>query len=65
MTQINELIKQKVQLLAKDGRLTCAEAIALANSEGVPPLVVGKAADAANVKIIACQLGCFGGAKGD
>ena len=38
MKQINESIKQKVQELAKDGRLTCAEAIAMANREGVPQM---------------------------
>ena len=65
MKQIDESIKQKVQELAKDGRLTCAEAIALANSQGVPPITVGRAADAAKVKIIACQLCCFGVNKGD
>ena len=65
MKQINESIKQKVQELAKDGRLTCAEAIAMANREGVPPIAIGRAADAAKVKIVACQLGCFGVNKGD
>lgn len=65
MKQVNEAIKQKVRELAKDGYITCAEATALANSEGVPPLIVGLAADAAKVKITACQLGCFGVKKGD
>lgn len=60
MKQVNENIKQKLQQLAKDGHIACAEATALANSEGVSPLVVGLAADAAKIKITACQLGCFG-----
>ncbi|MDF2571896.1 MAG: hypothetical protein K0R55_3500 [Sporomusa sp.] len=65
MEHVNEAIKEKVRQLAKDGRLTCAEATQLANDQGVPPIVVGRAADAANVKITACQLGCFGVKKGD
>ncbi|WP_425057762.1 hypothetical protein SCACP_23000 [Sporomusa carbonis] len=65
MEQVNEVIVQKVRELAKDGRLTCAEATQLANAEGVPPIVVGRAADAAGIKITACQLGCFGAKKGD
>ncbi|SMC76225.1 hypothetical protein [Sporomusa malonica] len=65
MEQVNEVIKEKVRELAKDGRLTCVQATQLANAEGVPPIVVGLAADAAKVKITACQLGCFGVDKGD
>lgn len=65
MHQVNEAIIRKVRELAKDGSLTCAEATQLANREGVPPLVIGQAADAAKIKITACQLGCFGVRKGD
>ena len=65
MAQESEAIKQKVQQLAKNGRMTCADAIKLANTEAVPPIYIGQAADAVGVKIIACQLGCFGSKKGD
>ncbi|MBP2635726.1 MAG: hypothetical protein H6Q72_1633 [Firmicutes bacterium] len=65
MEQVDEAIKQKVESLAKNGQLSCAEAIKLANTEAVPPTCIGRAANAAGVKIIACQLGCFGGKKGD
>ena len=60
MEQVNEAIKHKVSELAKNGRITCAEATELAKAQGVPPITVGQAADAAGVKITACQLGCFG-----
>ncbi|HWR43849.1 hypothetical protein [Sporomusa sp.] len=65
MEQVDEAIKQKVREVAKEGRLTCSEAMQLANAAGVPPIIIGRAADAARVKIIACQLGCFGVKKGD
>lgn len=65
MEQVDEAITQKIKCLAKDGQLTCAEAIKLANTEAVPPICIGRAANAAGIKIIACQLGCFGGKKGD
>lgn len=53
----------RVRGLAADGRLPCAAALKLAAELAVTPLSVGQAADAAGVKIIACQLGCFGGNK--
>lgn len=56
-------IKSKVKALAKDGYLSCAQALKLADEENVAPLVVGKAADEAKIKIITCQLGCFNGKK--
>ena len=65
MEHIDERIKQKVKLIAKDGRLACAQAMDIANSEGVPPIIVGRAADAAGIKISTCQLGCFGVKKGE
>jgi hypothetical protein len=65
MEEVDEAIKQKIESLAKNGQLSCAEAIKLANTEAVSPLCIGRVANAAGVKIIACQLGCFGGKKGD
>jgi hypothetical protein len=44
----------------QDGKLRCAEAHALAAALGVEPLAVGRAADAAGVRVSHCLLGLFG-----
>lgn len=55
-----EAIKNKLMKVAKNGKLTCAEAHQLAEAEGVTLVSIGKVAAAAGVKICDCQLGCFG-----
>ncbi|HHY38368.1 MAG TPA: hypothetical protein GX507_05510 [Clostridia bacterium] len=49
---------------AKDGRIACPEALSLAHTLGLPPFIIGRAADKAGIKIVGCQLGCFGREKG-
>jgi translation initiation factor IF-3 len=55
-----EDIKKKLIELAKNGKMTCAEAHQLAESEGVSLIIIGEVAEEAGVKICDCQLGCFG-----
>ena len=50
----------KVKAASVGGKLACAKALRLAGDLGVPPRHVGAACDAAGIKIIHCQLGCFG-----
>lgn len=50
----------KVREKAKDGRLACKVALALAKELGVPPKAIGDIANQEKLKIVACQLGCFG-----
>jgi len=42
------------------GAIDCARAIALASELDVPVRQVGEVADELGVKIVRCQLGCFG-----
>lgn len=56
----HEELKNKIIELAKQGKLTCAEAHQLAESEGVSVVIIGKVAVEAGVRISDCQLGCFG-----
>jgi len=50
---------------AEDGRISCAAALSLARRLGVNPAAVGRACDELGLKIVSCQLGCFGrGSKG-
>ncbi|MEJ2183010.1 MAG: hypothetical protein P8Y66_05765 [Nitrospirota bacterium] len=44
---------------ARDGRLSCAEAMGIARELGVPRKEVGQAANELSIKITDCQLGCF------
>ena len=53
-------VKDAVRERSCDGRLSCASALALAEEFGVAPLEVGEAANELGIKIVACQLGCFG-----
>ncbi|MGE5554338.1 MAG: hypothetical protein ACM3XZ_10580 [Betaproteobacteria bacterium] len=52
-------VEAAVRSRAKDGRLACREAFALAEELGVAPGKIGEAANAVGVKIAGCQLGCF------
>ena len=42
-----------------DGALPCAAAWRIAESEGLPKPVIGSAAEALEIRIAPCQLGCF------
>jgi hypothetical protein len=54
-----EGIKAEVEKRAREGRISCKEALKLANELGVSPAEVGRAADELKIKIAGCQLGCF------
>jgi hypothetical protein len=51
---------EAVEAEAEEGRIACARALALARRLGVDPKKVGEACNRAHVKIVHCQLGCFG-----
>ena len=54
-----ERIKKEVEQAAQGGVLTCHDARALAEQLGVAYGDVGKACNELDVKIRACELGCF------
>lgn len=54
-----EAVKEALAEVAKDGRVVCRDALALAERLGVDPKQVGAAANEFGVKIKGCQLGCF------
>jgi hypothetical protein len=45
---------------AREGRIECRDALAVATRLGVPPSQVGRVCDRDGIKIANCQLGCFG-----
>ena len=46
--------------LDREGKLSCAAAFRVAEEVGVEPEEVGRATDAAGIKLSRCQLGLFG-----
>lgn len=44
---------------AKENRILCTSALAIAKSLNIPSSEVGKAANLLKIKISKCQLGCF------
>lgn len=52
-------IIEKVKELAPQGRISCAEARHLAEELKLAYGEVGKACDAAGIKVCGCELGCF------
>lgn len=55
-----ERIAEAVRAESEGGAITCKEALALAERLGVEPPLVGQSADEEHIKIVECQLGCFG-----
>jgi hypothetical protein len=53
-------LEAAVKEAAEEGRVPCARALKLARQQGVSPRRIGKACNRAGVKIVDCQLGCFG-----
>lgn len=53
-----ELI-QKLKDIAPQGRISCSDARQLADKLNIHPSEVGKACNEANIKICACEIGCF------
>lgn len=52
-------IETEVLKAAKDGKINCVQALAIARLLKVPPKDVGKAIDGLGIRICNCQLGCF------
>ena len=52
-------IEKLVRSAAKDNRILCSGALAIAKSLGIPSREVGRIANELNIKISKCQLGCF------
>ena len=61
--QKEELIKEILNRSFKEKdsiKLTCAEALNIAEQFGVEPRDVGSICNNRNIKLCQCQLGCFG-----
>lgn len=54
-----ESIIQKIKLQAKDGKISCRQALKIAEEEDISPKLVGETLNELKIKIMGCQLGCF------
>lgn len=61
---VDEKLAEEIKRRAADGRLPCAVAFEIAEELDVPIAVVGQAANELDIRIVNCQLGCFGNGKG-
>ena len=52
-------LEEQLRSVAKDGRIPCASALAIAKSLKAPSRDVGKVADMLDLRICKCQLNCF------
>lgn len=59
MADISQELLEAVRKTAKDNRLSCAAARKLAKELDIPVKLIGQVADQLNIKIAACELGCF------
>ena len=54
-----EKIKERLMEKQSNGRIACRNALKVAEEEGVSPALVGELLNEMEIKIQACQLGCF------
>ena len=52
-------IETEILGVAKDGKIDCAQALAIAGKLKIPPREVGAAIDGLGIRICNCQLECF------
>ncbi len=54
-----EKLAEKVKALSKDGKISCKQALKLAEEEGISSGDLGNLLNEIKVKVASCQLGCF------
>ena len=54
-----EKLAEKVKVLSKNGKISCKQALKLAEEEGISSRDLGNLLNEIKVKVASCQLGCF------
>jgi hypothetical protein len=54
-----EKLTEKAKALSKDGKISCKQALKLAEEEGISSRDLGNLLNEIKVKVASCQLGCF------
>ena len=52
-------VTEKVKGLSKNGKISCKQALKLAEEEGISSRDLGNLLNELKVKVMGCQLGCF------
>ena len=52
-------LSKKVEALSKNGKISCKQALKLAEEEGISSRDLGNLLNELKVKVMGCQLGCF------
>ena len=52
-------LSKKVEALSKNGKISCKQALKLAEDEGISSRDLGNLLNELKVKVMGCQLGCF------
>ena len=55
----DEKTKERIKEVSKEGKISCTAAHKVAEELGVPVRKVGTLINELNLKIVACELGCF------
>jgi len=50
---------EKIKDFSKNGKITCRQALKIAEERGVSPEKIGTLLNKLKIKIVSCQLGCF------
>jgi hypothetical protein len=50
---------EKINTHTKNNRISCKQALKIAEEEQVPPKVIGEMLNEMKIKVVTCQLGCF------
>ena len=54
-----EQIVQKIKSHTKDNKISCKQAMKIAEEEEIPTRDIGEMLNEMKIKIMGCQLGCF------
>ena len=52
-------LSEKIKAVSKNGKISCKEALKLAEEEGISSKDLGSLLNEIKVKVMGCQLGCF------
>jgi hypothetical protein len=52
-------VTEKVKVLSKSGKISCKQALKLAEEEGISSREIGTLLNELKIKVAGCQLGCF------
>ena len=60
MDKTEESAVELLENRSSDGRIPCKQALRIAEETGLPARRIGALIDEKGIKLIECQLGCFG-----